>query len=338
MIPYAKHLVTQADEVAVIRALRSSHLTQGPMVEQFEEALADLAGARYAVAVNSGTAALHLAYTAVSPCEDADFLVPALSFVATANAVHSARVTDLQIGLHFLDIDPRTGLMHVGIPDRYDVVVPVTLGGQPVTHLAYHYEIVVDACHGPLVHMQDAQATCFSFHPCKHVAAGEGGAIVTNDEGLAQACRTMRSHGRVRGRMHMMGWNYRMPDLNAALALSQLHRYHENVAIRRMLASRYDAAFAGRVDTVPHSPESARHLYQLLIEHRDAVQAKLLAAGIQTAVHYPVIPHEPFYGRTEHYPGAEWHAAHTLSIPLYPSLDLKDQDYVIERVLEAVCG
>lgn len=303
----------------MLRALRSPYLTQGPEVEAFEHELAELSVAKYAVAVNSGTAALHLAVRASGKSLPWD--VPAISFVATANAIlHAGSV------LRFVDVDPDHGQMfgfkHVG----------VTLGGNADEAL------IVDACHGPLLHL-GTLATCFSHHPAKHVACGEGGAIVTNDKDFADQCRLLRSHGRQGTEMVALGYNYRMPEMNAALGRSQLARYAENVRERRRLAHWYDQAFSGKVQTVPHGSESARHLYQLLLPNRDEVQSALNSRGIGTAIHYPVIPLQPYYRdrygyRPGQFPGAESHAARTLSIPLFPGLTDAEQDRVIAAVLE----
>lgn len=329
MIPYTTHHVTAEDEKAVLDALRSGYLTQGPVVERFEESLALLAGCRYAVCVSSGTAALHLAYLTVDwERHLPEVSMPAISFVATANMALLTGRRPL-----FRDVDPVTGRT----PDGE---VYVTLGGVPIPQgRRYH---VVDACHGPIQHHPQAQATVLSFHPAKHMACGEGGAILTNDPKVAEDCRALRSHGRVGIPQTMLGFNYRMPEMNAALGLSQLVRYQWGVQERRRLAATYDTAFAFRgVDVIPHSPDSARHLYSILVDHRDQVQAALRARGILTAVHYPVIPLQPYYRqrfgfKAGQWPNAERFAARTLSLPLYPTLREADQMHVIESVLAVV--
>lgn len=336
LIPYTKHHITPDDEAAVLRALRSEHLTQGPEVPAFEEELAALAGAKYAVAVNSGTAALQLAYWSSGW---SGFKIPAISFVATANAVAGLAKPRETRWLQFLDCEATTGLCH-----DVNANVVVTIGGQGVGGPAR--PLIVDACHGPLLHDPLADATCFSMHPAKHIAAGEGGAIVTNDEGLADECRLLRSHGRRGTEMVALGFNYRMPEMCAALARSQLTRYHEGVTARRAWASVYDKAFAGHpvIEPVPHGEDSARHLYQVLVppDRRATVMMSLAALGIGTAIHYPVIPLQPYYRerygfKPGDFPGAESYAARTLSLPLYPTLTATEQRHVIDSLLE-VCG
>lgn len=333
LIPYTRHAIFPEDEAAVLRALRSPYVTQGPEVEAFEQELATLSGAKYAVCVNSGTAALHLAYLAAG-WQGRTVYVPAISFVATANAVIMAKADP-----RFVDCNEEDGLwLECDSPKPCEV--PVTLGGQSPE--AWGDAIIRDACHGPFTHVDGDLATCLSLHPAKHVCAGEGGAILTNDAAFAEQCRLLRSHGRKGTEMVALGYNCRMPEINAALGRSQLRRYVWNVRERRRMAHWYDQAFMGKVRTVPHSPESARHLYQLLVEDRDANQEALRARGIGTAVHYPVIPLQPYYRerygyRPGQFPGAEWHAAHTLSIPLFPTMTEQEQDRVITAVLD-VCA
>jgi perosamine synthetase len=310
-IPYTRHAITPEDEAAVLRALRSGYLTQGPEVEAFEDELATFAGARYAVAVNSGTAALHLALRAIGRryCH-----CPAISFVATAN-------TMLMAGI---------------VPMFQDTLLP-TLGGEPAGAASLPAE-VLDACHGPLTLPPDYLATCFSFHPAKHVAAGEGGAIVTNDPQITDKCRLLRSHGRVLTRMVELGYNYRMPELSAALARSQLARVLTGVNIRRRIAEQYDAEFTG-LTVEPRSPESWVHLYRLRHPDRDAFRHRLAARGVGTAIHYPVIPLQPYYRQRFGYepgmwPNAEKYAAETVSIPMFPTLTEQEIGTVVQAVKE----
>jgi dTDP-4-amino-4,6-dideoxygalactose transaminase len=256
------------------------------------------------------------------------------------------------VRVYFYDVDRETGLMVQPdiIVGTLDVYAPVSLGGQlPEVAVDEGYipkgNVVADVCHGPYELPDWAVAACFSFHPCKHIAAGEGGAVVTNDGTIAERCRLLRSHGRAsilwdnsRQVMDALGYNYRMPELSAALALSQLRRLDENIQRRREIAAIYDEEFNGRVRTVPHSDASARHLYQLLVEDRDGVRQHLAALGVGSQTHYtPVVPLQPYWRERFQYregmfPNAEYHAAHTLSIPLFPSMT--DED--VERVVGAV--
>ena len=325
IIPYAKHAITPEDEAAVLRALRSGYLTQGPEVEALEHEWADVVGAKYAVACSSGTAALWLAYhTACAP--QARLRMAPVTFVATAAAWTGETL--------WLDCYRETGL-------ATDANVGVSLGGQwsPAAVPA-----ILDACHGPYRHRADYW-TVWSLHPAKHIACGEGGMLATNDAQLATDAKKLRNHGqrifadgsRV---VEHLGLNWRMDEMSAALARSQMTRLQQNIDARRLIAAQYDEAFKGKVQTVPHRADSARHLYQLLVEHRGRVQRDLRAQGIGTAIHYPLWMAQPAFAYLGYRPGmlpnAEWHSARTLSIPLFPTMTEQEIATVIQTVLEVI--
>ena len=341
-LPYAKHQMYDPDEMAVRQVLWSGRLTQGPEVEAFESEFAAYCGAKYAVAVSSGTAALHLAYLACGAGPGTTVLTSPVTFVATANAA-------LYCGadVAFADVDKDTGLMAPDVDwGEAEYVVGVTLGGQQYDNPDVD---ILDACHGPYHLAKWHKAACFSFHPCKHIAAGEGGAVVTNDPGVYVRCVAGRDHGNPAipeptGRhMCSLGYNYRMPELSAALARSQLNRLDWNIERRREIAAQYDEAFNGRIRTVPHSDNSARHLFQLLVEKRDTKRDELAKLGVGSQVHYhPILPLQPYYRERFGYgpgvyPNAEWFSDHALTIPLYPTLTEAEIETVIKAVLE-VCG
>ena len=345
MIPYTRHETTAADRFAVERVLKSRYLTQGPQVEALEAAFAEQCGAKYAVAVNSGTAALHLAYLACGVGPGTTVLTSPVTFCATSNAV-------LYCGaeVQFEDVERDTGIMrhfyqHQPGKPRH-LTVGVTLGGNPCW-----WAHIVDACHGPYrgadIGPPAVDAVCYSLHPAKHVAAGEGGVVVTNNIEIADKCRALRDHGWQRTlnatrTASLLGFNYRLNEMSAALALSQLSRLDANIAKRRAIAAQYDEAFHGRVRTVPHSPDSARHLYQLLVDDRDVVRSELAKRGVGSQCHYsPIVPLQPYYLERFGYepgmwPNAEWHAAHTLSIPLFPQMHPNEIATVVNAVLEVV--
>lgn len=336
MIPYAKHSITPEDEAAVLRALRSGYLTQGPEVEALEHEWAELVGAKYAVACSSGTAALWLAYHTAFAAQAKPRIAP-VTFVATAAAWTGQ--------CRWLDCDRETGLAP-------EADVGVSLGGQwnPDWRPA-----ILDASHGPFHHLGQVW-TVWSLHPAKHVAAGEGGMLATNEADLATQAKKLRNHGQrifADGSrlVEHRGLNWRLPEINAALARSQLTRLHANIDTRRRIATQYDEAFAGKVHLVPHRFDSARHLYQILVHERDTtravtpgsthvqwgVQAMLAAKGVGTAVHYPLWMAQPAFRYLGYQPGsvpnAEWHAARTLSIPLFPTITELEVETVIHGVL-----
>jgi len=404
-LPYGRQTVTEEDIAAVAAVLRSDWLTQGPAVERFESRLAAVAGARHAVACANGTAALHLAMLASGLGDEGRasdrqaprdaVIVPSLTFLATANA---ARLTGAEVV--FADVDPMTGLMG---PDqaaaaaaraathgwRVRAVAPVHLAGQcadmaGLGALARHngWAVIEDGCHalgtvgadGPVGGCRQGDMTAFSFHPVKTVAAGEGGAVTTNDDSLARRLRLFRNHGMERDtarltdeslfraadggvnpwvyEMPVPGFNYRLSDLHAALADSQLQRLDALVARRQDLVERYDAALAGMPPALKGIVRPlARvagcrpgwHLYGVLIDFtaaghdRAAVMAALRQRGIGTQVHYIPVHRQPYYrGRYGDLslPGVESYYAGCLSLPLFPAMEEGD----VERVVGALAA
>jgi len=303
-IPYGHQSVSEADIAAVIEALKSDWLTQGPAVDRFERAVADACGARYAVAVNSGTSALHIACLALGlKGGDISWTSPN-TFVASANCV-------LYCGgrVDFVDIDPRTYNMSVacleeklrkaepprGVPR---IVIPVHFAGQPcemarIAELSreYGFTVIEDASHAigavylgkEVGSCEFSEMTVFSFHPVKIITAGEGGMVLTNRKDLFERLVLFRSHGITRnpgamlGESHgpwyyqqvELGFNYRMTDIHAALGASQLLRLKEFVERRRLLVQRYNSAFLDLPVTLPwQHPDgsSAYHLYVLRLK------------------------------------------------------------------------
>jgi UDP-4-amino-4,6-dideoxy-N-acetyl-beta-L-altrosamine transaminase len=305
-LPYGRQSIDQADVEAVTRALRSDFLTTGPLVHEFETAFASACGGAYAVASNSGTAALHLAALALQLGPGDSAIVPSVTFLATANAV---RMTGADV--FFADVDPDTGLLtpatlrvalqrsrRSGV--RVRAVFPVHLNGQICDLVGLRnvagddIALVEDACHalgeadvGACVH---SVAACFSTHAVKAIATGEGGVTITANSILAERMRALRSHGMVRDptlleqkslayddgvrnpwyyEMPGFGWNYRMPDVLCALGLSQLSKLPKFAARRREIAATYDrllAPLAPVIRPVPHAGRHGWHLYVLLVD------------------------------------------------------------------------
>ncbi len=370
---YSTHHVTEADIAAVVGVMRSDWLTCGPKIEEFEAALCAYTGARYAVAVSSGTAALHLAYLASGVTR---VVTSPLTFVATANA---ALLAGAQVSFH--DVDSVTGnvvtLRYHGWHGRTRLVlVPVHFAGRAAP-LPETGVVIEDAAHalgamdfdgcsrvGSCAH---SLATCFSCHPVKPITTlGEGGAVTTNDQGFADEVRSLRSHGREGGLMVRLGLNYRMTDAAAAMGIEQLKRCDEGRERRCELARDYDGELGQecfefahgspggtgpmRYSTHAHGCESwipcrdAHHLYPVRIKHgrRDEVKAKLNAQGIGAQIHYsPIVPLMPYYrARFGYAPGmwpeAEAWSAETLSLPLHAGLREQDVERVVDALREAL--
>ena len=303
MIPYGRQDITQADIDAVESVLRSDFLTQGPAVPRFEQAVADYCGARYGVAVNSATSALHIACQALDLGPGDWLWTSPNTFVSSANCGRFCGAN-----VDFVDIDPHSYNMSVEqlaakleVAEQQGrlpkVVVPVHFAGQPcdmpaIGRLAkqYGFKVIEDASHAigatcrgePVGRCDHSDITVFSFHPVKIITTGEGGMAMTNDEALAKRLQRLRTHGITRDPDQMTGipdgsWyyeqvelgeNYRMTDLAAALGASQLDRIDDYIARRHEIAQRYDEALADLPITTPwRDPQdrSALHLYPILI-------------------------------------------------------------------------
>ncbi len=336
-LPYGRQLLEEDDIEAVVRALKGDYLTTGPLVAEFERALAARVGAAHTVAVANGTAALHAAYFAAGVGPGTNVVVPAVTFLATANAARY-----LGADVVFADVDADTGLVTAEtiaakLDARSKVVAPVHLTGAPVdlariasTASSAGAVLVEDAAHAlgatyegaPIGSCKHSSLAIFSFHPVKHITTAEGGAISTNDAELAFRLRVFRSHGMVHERERFeheppspwyyeqqeLGFNYRLTDVQCALGLSQLKKLDRFIARRRELAARYDAALAGfdgvtAVTRGAARQHSAYHLYAVLIDFerfgttRPAVMQALRDAGIGTQVHYAPVPSQPYYRR-----------------------------------------
>lgn len=335
-MPYSRQEISDADVAAVAEALRASHLTQGPLVEQFEADLARFVGARFAVVFNSGTAALHAAYAAVGVGPGSSVLTSPITFVATANA-------SLYLGgsVRFADVEPDSAQIDPNSADdqadrTVKVLAPVHFGGEvaPIEALAAvaearHWTIVEDASHalGATYRTSDgadhqvgacdhSAICCFSFHAVKQITTGEGGAATTNDETLYRRMKRFRTHGITREagelvgndgpwyyEQHELGYNYRLTDVQCALGRSQLARYGDWLAARRRVAAWYEERFASIPDAVPlrrpHGSHGAHHLFVIRVPptRRRAIYDELHRRGIGANVHYIPVYHQPFYQR-----------------------------------------
>jgi len=337
LIPYGRQSVSEEDIQAVVGVLRSDWLTQGPVVEQFEKAVADYCGSRFAVAVNSGTSALHIACLAADLGPGDILWTSPVTFVASANCALYCGA-----GVDFVDIDPRTCNMSVDClrekleqAERHGklpkVVIPVHFAGQSCEMEAiqslsqrYGFRIIEDASHAiggrykgnPVGNCRYSDMTIFSFHPVKIITSGEGGMVLTNSSEFHRRLVRLRSHGITRdpelmaGESHgpwyyqqiELGYNYRMTDIQAALGLSQTMRLDDFVIRRRRLAARYDSALAGlpiRGISLREECVCAYHLYVIILEshRRAAIFEALRSAGIGVNVHYLPVHMQPYFAR-----------------------------------------
>jgi len=373
LLPYGRQWIDETDIAAVAEVLRSDWLTTGPAVPRFEEAVAAFAGARYGVAVSSGTAALHAAMYAAGIGPGDEVIVPPITFAATANAVVFQGGTPV-----FADVDSATLLLDPAavesrITPRTKAILAVDYAGQPCDYDAlraiatrHRLMLAADACHAlgatyrgrPVGTLADL--TVFSFHPVKHITTGEGGMIVTGNAALAGRMRSFRNHGIATDHhqrsqtgswfyeMSDLGYNYRLSDMQCALGTSQLQKLPGWIARRQAIATRYDEAFRGRAGFEPLGtrPEvsHAQHLYVVKVAagmDRDAVFQAFRNESIGVNVHYIPVHLHPFYKhRFSTGPGlcprAEQAYARILSLPLYPRLKDEEVDRVIEVARKVV--
>lgn len=388
MIPYGKHYIDEDDIGAVVEVLRHGLITQGPKIEEFENAIADYVGARYAVAVSSGTAALHIACLAGGVGPGDAVITSPNTFVASANcAVYvGAQPVLSDIDAASLNLSPDQLRDTCARHDNARCVIPVHYAGSPcdmetIAAIARDHDLLTieDASHalgasypdgGRVGSCRNSDMTIFSFHPVKMIASGEGGMITTNDAELYRKLLRLRSHGinklddqfqnaelsQTDGKpnpwyyeMQQIGFNYRITDLQCALALSQLSKLDSFLEARRSNAMRYDAAFRAhpilRPTQLDHRGSSSHHLYVLKIDFnrlgksRSEVITELKAQGVGTQVHYIPVHFQPYYAqfgfRLGDFPIAESFYDEALSIPQYFSLTTGEQDFVIEQILRA---
>ena len=384
MLPYGKQTIEQDDIDAVTEALASDWLTTGPRVQEFETAFAKATSSRFAVAVSSGTAALHAAMSTIAIQDNAfankspaqpEVIVPAISFVATANAAVYVGAKPV-----FADVDPETLLIDVEdvkskITDNTLAIIAMDYGGQPCDYQSlraicdeHDLVLISDACHSlgggignhPVGSLADL--TCFSLHPIKQITAGEGGIVTTNNSFVATALKTFRNHGittdhqqrqklaKHQYSMETLGFNYRLTDIQCALGISQLKKLQVFTERRNEVARLYDQLLDGKLFAQPlkkiNSVNHAYHLYvvrwntELTGITRDQAFDMLRERGIGVNVHYQPIYQHPFYERTfgdqnGSCPNAEMVYEEILSLPIFPNIAENDIQRVVAE-LEAI--
>lgn len=371
-LPYGRQEISDADVKAVVEALVSGWLTTGPRVSEFEQAFAAHVGAGEGVAVNSGTAALHCAMRALGVKEGDEVIVPAITFAASANAALYEGATPV-----FADVESDTLLLDpqsvaAKITKRTKAIVAVDYAGQPADYDALQalakpqgIKLIADACHAPGALYKGraagtlADISCFSFHPVKHLTTCEGGMALTDNKAMAGHMRRFRNHGidsdhrsREAAGTHAydmaeLGFNYRLPDVQCALGLTQLKRLSGWVAARQRIAGLYDEAFAAVKNAQPLKRHQDRtHAYHLYVVRlakgvdRDSVYAKLRAEDIGANVHYAPVYRHSYYARLGYKPGlcpnAEAAASQILTLPMFPAMTAGDIRRVVSALTKAM--
>jgi UDP-4-amino-4,6-dideoxy-N-acetyl-beta-L-altrosamine transaminase len=377
-IPYGRQTITPEDLQAVNEVLLGEYLTQGPKIAELESAFATYVGAKYAVAISNGTAALHLCAMALDVKEGTRVITTPITFAASANCVRYCGGE-----VWFADIDPETftlslektrALLESKPKGFFSGIIPVDFAGLPVDLEAFRKLadefgcwIIEDACHAPggwFTNLAGERHLCgngnyadlaiFSFHPVKHIAAGEGGMITTNNEKLYKHLLRLRTHGITREadllienhggwyyEMQELGYNYRITDFQAALALSQLQRADAGLKRRQEIADRYTEAFRKAGIETPFVYQHAQHAWHLYIirtDKRKALYDHLRTKNIFCQVHYIPVHTMPYYKqfgwKKGDFPIAEAYYERCLSLPMYPALTNEQQDYVIEATID----
>ena len=331
-IPYGRQNIDQNDIDAVVTALQSDYLTQGPKVKYFEIKFAEYVGANYAVAVNNATSGLHLSILALNLSKGDRVITTPITFAATANCVRYAGGK-----VWFADIDPNTYLLDINSVQElieskpkgfFKGIMPVDFAGLPVNMeefraLADMHDlwIIEDACHAPGGYFIDSKSEknfcgngnysdigVFSFHPVKHIACGEGGMLTTNSKELYEKLMLFRTHGITKDNMEenhgnwyyemiALGFNYRLTDFQSALGITQLAKNEKGVARRNEISSTYKKAFEGKIKFQDLSPGTynAHHLFIIEVEHRKELYDYLHENGILAQIHYVPVHTLPYY-------------------------------------------
>jgi len=380
-IPYGKQWIDEADKKAVEVVLSSDYLTQGPLIEQFENAIKEVTGAKYCVVVSNATQGLHIAVAALEINKGSEGITTPITFVASANCLISNGLIPV-----FADIDSKTYNIspveiEKKITSKTKVIIPVDFAGQAVDiekikELANKYKlfIIEDASHAigskymdgrPVGCCHKSDMTVFSFHPVKTITSGEGGAITTNNEGLYKKLLKIRTIGITKDNqelsknpgpwyyeMQLLGGNYRMTDIQAALGNSQLSKLNFFKQQRREIVNMYNKAFQNIPNiTIPYEEkgiDSCFHLYVLQLnfdkigKSRKQVMEELKQKKIGTQVHYIPVNSQPYYVkkygeyRPEQFPIAEAYYNKCLSIPLFPKMSDEEVDYVFNTIFSIV--
>jgi UDP-4-amino-4,6-dideoxy-N-acetyl-beta-L-altrosamine transaminase len=370
VIPYSRQNVTEEDIESVVKVLRSDFLTQGTVVSEFENALAEYCHSKHGIATSSATAALHVACLSLDVTKDDLVWVSAISFVASANCAKYC-----QADVDFVDVDSQTGLISVSALDKKfqvskrlpKVLIVVHIAGQSCNMKAiselcerYKVRVIEDASHAlggryanePVGSCRYSDMSVFSFHPVKPITSGEGGALMTNDSGLAKRARLFACHGIERSEnslvhpksgewyyeQQILGFNYRLSDIHAALGLSQLKRLDLMVSERAELAQYYREALADLpvecLEMLAYS-QSAWHLYIIKVDPgiRTSLFSFLRQNGFGVNLHYMPIPSQPYYeelgAKASDFPEAIAYSNSAISLPLFYGMNIEVIDQVV---------
>ncbi len=353
MIPIAKPLVGIDEINAVIEVIKSGVIAEGPKVKEFEQAFAEYTGVEHAIAVNSGTAALHAALLAHGVRRGDEVITTPFTFIATSNSIlfAGAKPVFADIEKDTFNINPDAILEK--ITSRTKAIIPVHLYGHPAEMKAimdiaedHHLAVIEDACqaHGAAYNNKKAGSFgtgTFSFYPTKNITTGEGGMITTSDTEVAERARMIRSHGSKQRYVHeMLGYNLRMTDMAAAIGLVQLKKIESFTEKRRRNAEYLSTNLQGiegiTLPVIRHNCGHVFHQYTIRARKRDELAGILNNNGIGTGIYYPAPVHkQPFYqelGYVDSLPESENAAYEVISLPVHPSVTQDELDHIIEVI------
>lgn len=373
LLPYGHQWIDDEDIASVVRVLKTDWITQGPKVDEFERTVAEYCGAKYAVAVSSGTAALHAACSVAGISRGDEAITTPITFAATANSV-------IYCGGKPVFADIREDTLNIDVEEvqkklspRTKAILPVDFAGHPadldeIRAIAKKRKIVVieDACHALGAEYKGkrigslSDMTILSFHPVKHITTGEGGMVLTNNKGFYERLRVFRHHGITKNNqdkgpwhyeIHNPGYNFRITDFQCALGISQMKKLDSFVKRRREIAARYNQAFAGMKELVTpiegENVKAAYHIYviqlrtELLKVGRKELFEALRAEGIGVNVHYMPLHLHPYYQKEfgykkGDYPNAERYYERAITLPIFPKMSDEDIDSVIQAVHKVI--
>ncbi|MFA5772373.1 MAG: DegT/DnrJ/EryC1/StrS family aminotransferase [Thermoplasmata archaeon] len=351
MIPIAKPILGDEEKKAIASVLESGMLAQGPKVKEFEEKFSKYIGTKYAIATNNGTTALHLGLLAAGVKQGDEVITTPFSFIATATTIIFCGAKPV-----FVDIDPGTfnidaSKIENAITPKTKAIMPVHLYGLPaemdrIMEIAKKHDLAIieDACqaHGAEFNGKRVGAFgdcgCFSFYPTKNMTTGEGGMITTNNEKIAEKTRLLREHGQKARYEHVMvGYNYRLTDIHAAVGIEQLKKLEGFNKKRIENAKILSKGVQERVE-VPYVPPNTRHVYHqytIKVKNRDELKEKLAKDGVSTGIYYPklIYQYPPMNKYAMKTKVAEGMVNEVISLPVHPSLSRADLDKIIESVV-----
>lgn len=370
-IPFAIPDIGEEEIAEVSNTLRSGWITMGKKTLEFEEALKKYTGAKHVIAVNSCTAALHMSLLAAGIGTGDEVITTPLTFAATANAiVHAGAIpvfSDIVEKTYNIDPDE----IRKNITRSTKAIIPVHYGGQPcnmkeIIEIADEHDLAVieDAAHAigaryrneKIGNIEGSSTTCFSFYATKNMTTGEGGALATNDESIANAARSLRLHGMTKDAwkrygpgaswkydIETCGWKYNTTDINATLGLCQLRKLDEYIHRRKYLAGLYDTELEDVVgiQNVPEGNDHVQHLYPILVPHRDKFIEEMTKRGVSCSVHFIPLHLTKFYrnrygNRNRVFPVCEQIYDDLVSLPLYPKMSDEDALHVAGCVREVI--